>query len=120
MDSEGFSLTKEHVLKMIDDKSCIIVDVLGRASYENAHIRGSICVPFDELEDHGWEILTGKRIITYCHGSTCKASERAAEILREHGIEAYTYRGGLEEWIESNLPLEGRSVSQDDGPRDTF
>ncbi len=110
MNDGTFSFAKEQVLKLLDDKNYTLVDVLGKASYEKAHIRGSISVPFDELEEHGWVQLAGKKVITYCHGRTCQASERAAQILRDHGVEAYFYSGGLEEWIDEGLPLEGDLV----------
>ncbi|MCL4421514.1 MAG: rhodanese-like domain-containing protein [Candidatus Thermoplasmatota archaeon] len=112
MEQNSFDVSKEQVMELIGQRGFTLVDILGKASYEDSHIKGAISVPFDELEDHGWEILGGRKVITYCHGPSCEASEIAARILRDHGIEAYAYRGGLEEWTDSDLPLEGKYSEQ--------
>lgn len=112
MEKNSFDVTKEQVIELTDQKGFTLVDILGKASYEDLHIKGAISVPFDELERNGWEILAGRKVITYCHGPSCEASAIAARILRDHGIEAYAYRGGLEEWTDSGLPLEGKYSNQ--------
>ena len=46
-------------MELMGQRGFTLVDILGKASYEDSHIKGAISVPFDELEDHGWEILGG-------------------------------------------------------------
>ena len=47
-------------------------------------------------------------VVTYCSSSSCGASLTAAAILREHGIDASAYEGGIKEWAEAGLPVEGK------------
>jgi rhodanese-related sulfurtransferase len=34
----------------------------------------------------------------------------AADILAQHGFQALGYPGGIQEWAESGLPVEGNQV----------
>lgn len=101
-------VSKNDLLQLLNDSSVKVINVLSQQAYDNLHIAGSIWIPFDRLEEGGWKELSGFRVITYCSSIDCGASETAAAILIEHGIEAMAYRGGMKEWVDSGLPVEGK------------
>ena len=45
-------------------------------------------------------------IVTYCAGTPCNASRKAAELLAENGYKVSVYEGGIKEWTSNNLPVE--------------
>lgn len=101
-------LSKEEVLRHINEGTAAVVNVLARRSYDELHIRGSVSVPFDLLEEGKLDAIgTHRRIITYCKDYTCGASMGAARILRDMGYESMVYEGGIKEWKESGFPVEG-------------
>lgn len=112
MKEEIETVTKEELLKILENPDVVIVDVLGNLSYSQYHIKNSISIPYDVLEKGGWEkVDRGKTVITYCHSMTCNASKRAAEIFRKNGFKVKAYEGGISEWKDYGLPAEGSSLT---------
>lgn len=108
MEDQVNLVTKEEVLKHLENGTAVVVDVLARHSYGQVHIKGAVSIPFDMVEDGRLDAIFGKNdVITYCKNHTCLASKRAARILREKGYNAMAYEGGIEEWEKSGLPVEG-------------
>lgn len=73
-----------------------------------ANIPGSRWIPVDRLTEKLANSLAKKDdvIITYCGGLKCPASKQAAEKLVSLGYRnVYAFEGGLESWVEGNLPL---------------
>lgn len=102
------------LLRLMGEHSVTVVNVLGREAYENLRIAGSLWIPFDILEEKGWEMVDREiPVVTYCASSSCGASLTAAAILREHGINAMAYEGGIKEWAEAGLPVEGKLQSSE-------
>ena len=101
-------VTKEDVLRHLEKGTAVVVNVLAKHSYDEIHIKGSVSIPFDLVEDGKLDAIEGnKEVITYCKNYTCLASKRAARILQGKGFNAYAYEGGIEEWQKSGLPVEG-------------
>ena len=80
------------------------VDARSRAKYERTHIPGALLLNEDE-----WEKLVGpfldawdaeKKLIVYCDGGSCEASQAVAERIRtELKIgSVYGLKGGWAEW----------------------
>lgn len=107
------ALTKEMVLEGMR-KGAVVVNVLGTPAFEDLHIKGSINIPLGDKKDDDFaqevETLLGreKMIITHCSGYSCNAGPRAAAILKARGFKAEDYPGGIEEWSQSKLPVEGK------------
>jgi len=51
-----------------------------------------------------------KFFVTYCSGFPCHHFMEAAEILVKQGFQPQGYPGGIQEWAESGLPVEGTQV----------
>lgn len=105
-------VSKEEVQKHLSNGTAAVVNVLAARAYDELHIKGSLSIPFDILENGELEALGGqKNVITYCKSYTCGASRRAARILKEKGYNAMAYEGGIDEWEQSGLPVEGTKAS---------
>lgn len=92
----------------LGSRDLVIVNVLARPAYEKIRIRGSISIPRSELENGRWEDLDkSKEIVVHCSSYECGASRLAAEFLEARGFDVKAYEGGIKEWAESGLPMEG-------------
>ncbi|AGC67226.1 rhodanese-like sulfurtransferase [Thermoclostridium stercorarium subsp. stercorarium DSM 8532] len=99
-------VTKEELLTMLNNLDVIVLNVLPRDWYEQAHIKGSISIPLEELPNHLNCLSKDKLIITYCASYECTSCIEAAELLANYGFNVKVYRGGTKEWIEAGLPWE--------------
>lgn len=106
------AVSKEEVLEHIRNGTAVVINVLARRAFDDLHIKGSISIPFDILEDGELDAIgSNKNVITYCKSYTCGASMRAARLLREKGLNAMAYEGGIDEWEQSGLPVEGNNAN---------
>jgi rhodanese-related sulfurtransferase len=107
------AITKEAVLEKMREKETVVLDVLPRTDYEMLRIKGSLSMPIVKVrpEDfaRGVEEKYGrdKFFITYCSGFPCRHFQEAADALAKQGLRAEGYSGGIQEWAESGLPVEG-------------
>ncbi|MDD5730315.1 MAG: rhodanese-like domain-containing protein [Candidatus Omnitrophica bacterium] len=103
-------ITREELQDMIAQvRDLRLVDVLAAQHYEEEHIKGAISIPLQDIEVKAGKIL-GKNdlIVVYCASFDCMASTQAAEKLLSLGYKnVLDYKGGLKDYKEANLPLEG-------------
>lgn len=88
-----------------------LVMVLGEWAYQMAHIPGSISItdPADGVK----QLAVDDEIVVYCSNVTCLASISAYNILNQAGYKNLRrYSGGIEDWIEAGLPIEGTGVGK--------
>ncbi len=79
------------------------------AAYETIHIKDSISIPRSQLEAGRWkELDKSKEIVVHCTSYTCSSSTKAAEFLEKRGFNVRAYIGGIKEWAEAGLPMEGK------------
>lgn len=84
-----------------------LVEALGPAYFEDAHLPGAVNIPPDQVDRLAPVLLpdAGARIVVYCSG-TCHNSEIAAQLLVELGYsDVQVYLGGKEDWVEHGLPV---------------
>lgn len=92
-----------------------LVDVLSKEHYEEEHIKGAVSLPLEEIEDRAKDILKDKdeMVVVYCASFDCPASTKAAEKLIGLGYaNVFDYKGGLKDYKEANLPLEGSKYNK--------
>ena len=91
-----------------------LVDVLPKESYRKEHIKGAISLPLDEIDTRAKDILNkDEKIVVYCASFDCMASTKAAERLQALGYKnVLDYKGGLKDYKEGNLPLEGKTCEE--------
>jgi len=103
-------IARDELMEMIESGPKFkLVDVLPRGSYEKEHIKGAISIPLNEIEQKAAKALKKNDvIIVYCASFDCQASTRAAEKLLELGYkDVLDYKGGLKDYKEAHLPLQG-------------
>jgi|SRR3989338_1554998 len=104
------TIARDELVKMrAADQKVKVVDVLPRESYEQEHIQGAISLPLGEIDENAAGLLNKEEtIVVYCASFECQASTKAAEKLQALGYKkALDYKGGLKDYKEGNLPLEG-------------
>lgn len=86
-----------------------LVFVLGDWAYQAKHIPGSLNLSNPAKTA---ELLNpSDEIVVYCSDETCVASIAAYKMLKDAGYEKVRrYSGGLLDWEEAGLPLEGDMV----------
>jgi rhodanese-related sulfurtransferase len=88
-----------------------VINVLDKEWYDDCHIKGSINVPFAELDSFVKKLDTEKsEIVLYCSNHFCASSMYACKHLKELGFKhVWAYEGGTAEWYQLGLPVEGPS-----------
>ncbi len=110
------AITKEELLEKMKEKNVVVLDVLPFADYEKLRIKGSDSLPIigirPEVFARAVEAKYGKDkfFVTYCSGFPCRHFMEAADALVKQGLQAQGYPGGIQEWAESGLPVEGTQV----------
>lgn len=85
-----------------------LVEALGAAFFDDAHLPGAINIPPDQVDRLAPTLLpdVDAPIVVYCSG-TCENSEIVARRLEELGYRSVrVYLGGKEDWVEHGLPVE--------------
>lgn len=85
-----------------------VVNVLDKPLYDDCHIKGSINVPFMEVEEVAKSWNKDGEVVFYCSNYQCTASGAAARQLEQLGFEnVFVYDAGMAAWYQSGLPVEG-------------
>jgi rhodanese-related sulfurtransferase len=107
------TISKEELSSRLDSGRLVVVNVLRKEAFEKIHIRGSISIPRSELEAGRWrELDKTKEVVVHCSSYECAASRMAADFLESKDYNVKAYEGGLKEWAEAGLPMEGAVSSQ--------
>lgn len=87
----------------------VLLEALGDAYYQKAHLPGAIALPLERLDAVVRERLRDKTraLVVYCASSTCRNSDVAAKALADRGYQnVRVYVGGKADWMQSGLPVE--------------
>jgi rhodanese-related sulfurtransferase len=88
----------------------VIANVLDKDAYDDAHIKGSIQVPFEDLDEYAqahWD-KDKTTIVVHCSNYKCTASGAGAKSLTEQGFKkVYAYEAGTAEALKEGLPVVG-------------
>ncbi len=105
-------LTKEMLLKKMKSRNVVLLNVLSEDDFLKLHIKGSVHLPLTQNRDEFAQEVENrfgkdKLFITYSENIICAAGPNAAQALKIRGFNTETYLGGVQEWAEAGLPLEG-------------
>lgn len=105
------TIDRDALRDKLDNKAPItLVMTLNRWAYDAKHIPGSL--HFDNAEDLYSVVDKDAEVIVYCTNVDCKSSVGVYWDLLERGYtNVRRYAGGLMEWEEAGLPLEGDLVT---------
>jgi rhodanese-related sulfurtransferase len=101
-------IDKNELLKRINERAnFVLVDTVGKYNGNRFKIKGAKTIPYPEVIGRRKELIPYKEIIIYCKNKDCKASKKVALGLKLLNItDVKVYEGGIDEWIENNLPVE--------------
>ena len=86
----------------------VVVNVLDEEFYNDCHIKGSVNIPFEKVDELAETIDTDAQVVIYCSNYQCTSSEYAAKMLRKKGFSSVcVYEAGMAEWYQKGLPVEG-------------
>jgi rhodanese-related sulfurtransferase len=92
----------------MNNGKAIVINVLDKEHYNDCHIKGSISVPYEELEKYAQKLDKKQEIIVYCAHYQCPKSRMAYKLLEKLGfINIRAYEGGIREWFQQGLPVNG-------------
>ena len=78
--------------------------------FQTTRISGSI--HFNTRDEMLAGLKRDDEVVLYCTNTDCLASQAVYRFLVEHGYtNVWRYAGGLVDWEEAGLPLEGTSVT---------
>ena len=102
------TISRGELLAKLGSDNIVVVNVLAKPAYDKIRIRGSVSIPKSELVAGRWaELDKGKEVVVHCSSFQCGASREAAELLEAKGYSVRAYEGGIKEWAEGDLPVEG-------------
>ena len=108
-------ISREELKGRLDrGEDVVVVETLGPAYYEDAHLPGAVNIPHTEVEDLAPRMLPDKsaRVVVYCSNRACQNSPQAAVRLDALGYEnVYDYEAGRQDWIEAGLPTESGAAA---------
>lgn len=101
----GKRLGALEVVRMINDRDPIILDLRPASDFKRGHLLNAVNVPLLKLDDrlHEFAKDKSKTVIVY---DALSSSHAAVEKFRKHGhTEIYPLRGGINAWLSANLPV---------------
>jgi len=108
-------ITRDKLREEIDAGTVTVVETLGPAYYESAHLPGAINIPHTQVRDLAPQLLPDKQtaIVTYCSNTACANCESAANELVSLGYaNVRKYAEGKQDWTAAGLPVEAGVPSE--------
>jgi rhodanese-related sulfurtransferase len=103
------TISRDELHSAIQAGSVTVVEALGAAYYEDAHLPGAINIPHTEVAELAPVLLGDKdaAIVTYCSNTACRNSEVAAlQLIKLGYTNVRKYAEGKEDWRAAGLPVE--------------
>ena len=109
------TITRDELKSKIDRREPFkLIMALNRWAFEAKHIPGSI--HFDSPDELYAGVRPDDEVVVYCSNVDCLASVALyGELVRRGYKNVRRYDGGLLEWEESGLPLEGSWITSGRG-----
>lgn len=100
------------VRELYEKNQAILVDARDTSAFESLHIRDAVSLPVADAErklpEFKKKYTNSTLLVIYCSGYGCRDSRLLAEKLQKAGyVEVLVYEGGLPEWQDAGLPVEG-------------
>jgi len=111
METALAQITRENLREKIErGDDFVLVDALSPMSFAMMHLRGAINLTPGWVDDRARRRSPDldKQIVVYCQSSDCDSSVLVANRLIDLGYRNVRhYTGGVRDWMEAGLPLEG-------------
>ena len=105
------TISREELKQKLDsDERVTLIMALNRWAFEAKHIPGSL--HFDTPEELYAAVDPNEEVVVYCSNVDCLASVALYWALIDRGYNRVRrYAGGLIDWEDAGLPLEGSFVA---------
>ena len=107
-DQQGYqNIDVNQAAELINTKPVLILDVRTPEEYREGHIKGSVLIPVQDLENQYTKISDHihNPVLIYCRSGN--RSVTASNILVSKGFKnLYHMKGGIKDWSKHQLPLE--------------
>jgi rhodanese-related sulfurtransferase len=98
------NITSTQAKSLLDKKRVFLLDVRTTDEYRQAHLKGAVLIPIDQVERRLREIPKDKTVLVYC--AVGSRSRAVAGFLVQQGYrEVYNMRDGIIGWYRNGLPL---------------
>lgn len=100
-------LNVHDTLRLMNDKTTVVVDVRETKEFAEGHMPHTINIPLGKLAERSGELEKSKEhpVVLVCRSGN--RSKKGAMILAKNGFkELYSLSGGVMDWQKDNLPLE--------------
>lgn len=108
-------ISREELKAKLDrGEDVVLVEALGAARYEEAHLPGAVNIPYDRVDQLAPSLLPdkGAQIVVYCSNGPCRNSGIASRRLSQLGYEdVRDYHEGKQDWMEAGLPTESGAAT---------
>ncbi len=96
------------VWEAFDGRDAVFIDARTADEYEYGHIPGAINVPWLDRDRHlpalRREIPPDRKIIVYCDGEECQASNNLSAWLKDRGWKrVYVFKEGYPSWLAAGM-----------------
>jgi phage shock protein E len=93
------NITPEEAKKRLDsEKGIILLDVRTKEEYDSGHVKDSVLIPVDILEEEAETKLNDKEAPIFVYCKSGNRSTTAAKILVEQGYKNVYNLGGINKW----------------------
>jgi rhodanese-related sulfurtransferase len=83
----------------------ILVDVRSPEEFAESHIPGSVNIPLQYIDDCGAALSSISDLVLVCRSG--KRALQARDLLYKHGFESKVLEGGIKNWRNNSLPVNG-------------
>lgn len=115
--TEVTAISRDELRTKLDQSNdMVVVEALGPAYFEEAHLPGALNLPHDRVDELAPRLLPDKdaQVVVYCSNLACQNSVTASRRLVQLGYRnVFEYEGGKQDWIEAALPVENGPAADD-------
>lgn len=103
-------LCVEELREKVARGAALIVDARPPEEYAQGHLPFAVSVPVSEIDSLFDAVSEDVEVIVYCRGPFCAGAKLAVQRLRQAGIRARRWKGGVLEWKLRGNTLEKEEV----------
>ena len=97
-------ITHEQLTKLLNNAKKTLIDLREKSEYSNGHIFSAKNIALTDIDT--FKIKGESTVVTYA--SSDSDAQKAAKAFVSKGVnEVFYLEGGINSWIENNMPLSG-------------